>query len=286
MHWKDLGMFNLMVKYTAWENGHDFFHISRVFEFTDNGVVNLFNPSNSVDLDRLMKLPTLFVEETSGQGNQIAKVGYIHRARINHDEIHFDFSFDEMVPVISNKRLEDIKSELDIESFEFTRTHWAVKNIDLFKALLINARPIRQSPKVFSLPQHEKVDPNLVSVMMPFGMTFDLVYESLKAASGNSGFLCKRADDIWEHSAVIQDIVSLIDGSTVVIADCTQRNPNVFYEIGIAHTLGREVILITQNKDDIPFDVTHLRYIHYLNNSEGLDKLSTQISAKLNSIAR
>jgi hypothetical protein len=47
--------------------------------------------------------------------------------------------------------------------------------------------------------------------------------------------------------------------SRVVICDCTGRNPNVFYEIGIAHTLGREVILITQNPEDIPFDLRHLR---------------------------
>lgn len=275
-----------MVKYTPWENGHDSFHISRVLEFTDKSLIELFRPSNSIDLNRLMKLPTLFVEETTGDCNQTARVGYIHHARINHDEIHFDFSFDQAIPAISNKRLEILKSEFHMDGFEFSRTHWAVKNIDLFKTLLIHASPIRQSPKAFSLPQHEQIDLNLVSVMMPFGMAFDVVYESLKEASKNSGFLCKRADDIWEHSAVIQDIVSLIDRSSVVIADCTHRNPNVFYEIGIAHTLGREVILITQNKDDIPFDVTHLRYIHYLNNGEGLSKLSEKISTKLNSFVR
>jgi hypothetical protein len=39
---------------------------------------------------------------------------------------------------------------------------------------------------------------------------------------------CRRADDIWENPAVIQDVVSLIDHSRVVICDCTGRNPNVF----------------------------------------------------------
>jgi hypothetical protein len=57
---------------------------------------------------------------------------------------------------------------------------------------------------------------------------------------------------MWENPAIIQDIVSLIDRSRVVICDCTGRNPSVFYEIGIAHTLGREVILITQNPEDSP----------------------------------
>jgi len=48
-----------------------------------------------------------------------------------------------------------------------------------------------------------------------------------------------------------------------VIADCTGRNPNVFYEIGLAHASGKPVILITQNSDDVPFDIRHLRYIQY-----------------------
>jgi hypothetical protein len=87
-------------------------------------------------------------------------------------------------------------------------------------------------------------------------------------------------------AAVIQDVVSLIDRSTVVICDCTGRNPNVFYEIGIAHTLGREVILITQAEADIPFDLRHLRYVRYLNNGEGLNALSTALQPRLRDIAQ
>lgn len=67
---------------------------------------------------------------------------------------------------------------------------------------------------------------------------------------------CLRADDIWDANAVIQDVVGLIDGASVVICDCSGRNPNVFYEIGLPHAFGREVMLITQNADDIPFEVS------------------------------
>lgn len=78
-----------------------------------------------------------------------------------------------------------------------------------------------------------------------------------------------------------QDIVSLIDRSLVVVSDCTGRNPNVFYETGIAHTLGREVVLITQNEADIPFDLRHLRFVRYLNDREGLAALSTRLLTRL-----
>jgi hypothetical protein len=84
----------------------------------------------------------------------------------------------------------------------------------------------------------------------------------------------------------MQDVVSLIDRSAVVIADCTGRNPNVFYEIGIAHTLGREVILITQVDADIPFDLRHLRYVSYLNNGEGLNALGMRLQARLSQLVQ
>ncbi|MBV8755061.1 MAG: hypothetical protein JO328_19565 [Hyphomicrobiales bacterium] len=121
--------------------------------------------------------------------------------------------------------------------------------------------------------------------MMPFHPTFDAVYAVLKQTAEAVGLRCRRADDIWENPAVIQDVVSLIDRSKVVICDCTGRNPNVFYEIGIAHTLGREVILITQHEADIPFDLRHLRYVRYLNNGEALSALGSRLQSRLSDIA-
>ncbi|MDH5527716.1 MAG: hypothetical protein OEY97_10465, partial [Nitrospirota bacterium] len=60
--------------------------------------------------------------------------------------------------------------------------------------------------------------------------------------------------------------------------------PNVFYEAGIAHTLGREVILITQRNDDIPFDLRHLRHISYLGNVEGRATLATALVDRMQTI--
>ena len=61
----------------------------------------------------------------------------------------------------------------------------------------------------------------------------------------------------------MEDIWKRICGARVVIADCTGRSPNVFYEIGLAHAIGAPVILITQRKADVPFDLRHNRYIEY-----------------------
>ncbi|MFZ5720200.1 MAG: hypothetical protein ACOY5Y_12155 [Pseudomonadota bacterium] len=141
-------------------------------------------------------------------------------------------------------------------------------------------RRIVFAPNVFEVPD-EKVDPRLVAVMMPFSAEFDPVYMAIKKACADVAVSCLRVDDIWEHSTVIQDVFSLIFRSSVVVCDFTGRNPNVFYEAGIAHTLGKHVIPLSQSAGDVPFDVSHHRYLKYLNNGEGRAKLTTALADRL-----
>ncbi len=145
-------------------------------------------------------------------------------------------------------------------------------------------RKIVFSPSIFDVPT-DPVDPKLISVMMPFQTDMDDVYKAIKKASKEVGFSCKRVDDIWKHSTVIQDVFSLIFQSNIVVCDFTGKNPNVFYEAGIAHTLGKFVVPITQSKSDIPFDLQHHRYAEYLNNGEGLNKLKNELIERFNTLA-
>ena len=280
-------MFNLIVNAGGWADGRDTFLASRAFEYTDDPLVARFKPGGQLDFPALMALPTLFVQETSGQNDQVAHVGTITRARITGTNIALEYTYDLAIPGILNTALHGFCAELDIgQDFEFYRTHWAVKDVDLYRVLLRNSQPRRPRPTVFQLAEHENIEPVLVSAMMPFDPTFDAVYAALQRTAQGVGLRCRRADDIWENPAVIQDVVSLIDRSKIVICDCTGRNPNVFYEIGIAHTLGREVILITQADADIPFDLRHLRYVRYLNNGEGLEALIARLQPRLADLAQ
>lgn len=278
-------MFNLIVKYSAWADGRDSLPTGRIFEYTDDNLVARFKPGGELDFSALLTLPTLFVQETSGQGDQTARVGTIFRARNSGTNVTLDYAYDLAVPAIPNRVLQSFAPDLEAEEFEFSRTHWSVKSADLFRVLVRAAQPRRHRPNVFQLSEHENIEPTLVSAMMPFHPNFDRVYTALQEVAARAGLRCRRADDIWENPAVMQDVVSLIDRSQVVIADCSGRNPNVFYEIGIAHTLGREVILITQAEADIPFDLRHLRYVPYLNNNEGLAQLATRLEARLADLA-
>ena len=136
------------------------------------------------------------------------------------------------------------------------------------------------SPGVFKVPEGD-IDSRLVALMMPFDAQFDSVCNAIKEAVADLGLMCKRADDIWEDSTIIQDVFTLIYHSTIVVCDFSGKNANVLYEAGIAHTLGRKVIPLAQHISDIPFDLRHHRHLMYLPNKEGLSELKTKLSDKL-----
>jgi len=278
-------VFNLLVRGNGWADARDTMPEVRVLEHTADHLKQKFKPLGQLDFPSLISLPTVFLEESSDRGDQVARIGTIIRTRISGRDIVLEYAYDPSTPPLTNNQLKEFAIDLDIEDFEFHRTHWSVKDVDLFRVLFRNMQPRRQLPKVFQIADPEKIEPSLVSAMMPFNPRFDAVYAAIKSTAEAVGLRCRRADDIWESPAVIQDVVLLIDRSNIVICDCTDRNPNVFYEIGIAHTLGREVILITQSHRDIPFDLRHLRYVQYLNNQEGLTALSECLQPRLDDLA-
>ena len=146
------------------------------------------------------------------------------------------------------------------------------------------ARKITFAPCVFQVPDGY-VELDVVAVMMPFSMEFDCVYESIKKATAVCKLRCLRADNIWEDTTIIQDIFNLIFRAQVVVVDFSGKNPNVMYETGIAHTLGKHVIPISQSLADVPFDMQHHRVLKYLPNTEGLSKLSSDLATKLQQVS-
>lgn len=107
-------------------------------------------------------------------------------------------------------------------------------------------RKITFAPNVFQVPD-AYVELDLVAVMMPFSKEFDPVYVAIGGACTANALRCLRADDIWEEPTIIQDIFNLIFRAQVIVVDFSGRNPNVMYETGIAHTLGKHVVPITQS---------------------------------------
>jgi hypothetical protein len=138
-------------------------------------------------------------------------------------------------------------------------------------------------PSVFEVPD-DGLDQDLIAVMTPFALGFEPVFDAIRLAASASGYKVLRAKDIWEHSTVIQDVFSLIYRSHIVVCDFSGKNPNVFYEAGIAHTLGKHVVPITQSSSDIPFDLQHHRYFSYLNNNEGRSDLEKALTLRFRAL--
>jgi hypothetical protein len=150
---------------------------------------------------------------------------------------------------------------------------------EVFVSAKVKQRKITFSPDVFTLPELDPED-DLVSVMMSFDNIHLAVFGAIQAACTSRSLKCKRADDVWEETVLVQDIFELIFRSRVVISDFTGKNPNVMYETGIAHTLGKTVIPIAQSVDDVPFDLRHHRCLIYRPDRTGLAELTESLKRK------
>jgi hypothetical protein len=110
-------------------------------------------------------------------------------------------------------------------------------------------------------------DPGLCFVLMPFAPSFIETWEAVRETVAGEPFnlLCRRADDITRPGHVMTDVLENIARSRLLIADLTGQNPNVFYELGIAHSVKEHsrVILLASDAAAIPYDLRQLRCIVY-----------------------
>jgi hypothetical protein len=123
-------------------------------------------------------------------------------------------------------------------------------------------------------------------VLMPFAPAMKPLYDDhISPVAARLGLSVARADDFFNITAIISDIWAAIASARVIVADCTGRNPNVFYEIGLAHAIGKPVVLITANSDDVPFDLRHLRYIQYDFTPRGMEAFEQRLEASIRTVS-
>lgn len=93
---------------------------------------------------------------------------------------------------------------------------------------------------------------NTCFVAMPFDPLFQSYYEQvIRPAVEELGLTCIRGDEIYSRPQIMADIWKCIRTPRLVIAELTGKNPNVFYEVGLAHAIGKPLILLTRNEDDV-----------------------------------
>ena len=101
-------------------------------------------------------------------------------------------------------------------------------------------------------------------VLMPFKDEFKDIYEiGIREACEKAGVYCERIDEQIYGGTILDRIYNQIAKADIIISDMSDRNPNVFYETGYAHALGKQVIIATRKTEDIPFDLMNYPHIVY-----------------------
>ena len=116
-------------------------------------------------------------------------------------------------------------------------------------------------------------------IIMPLGKPDieEMYAEFLLPALQECGLECQRGDDIFGSNVIMEDVRTGIMSADLIVADLTGQNPNVFYEVGIAHTLEKPVLLLSMSIEDIPFDLRHRRVLPYEYTPMGCKRLVAKL---------
>lgn len=118
--------------------------------------------------------------------------------------------------------------------------------------------------KSFGLSEEDYVlDNDVVFYLSSYSKDFETTYKICKDVCRQASYYLLRGDEIYTSGDIFSKIIRYIVKASLIIVNIDGKNPNVFYELGIAHTLGKNVILISRRKDDIPFDIRQNRIIFY-----------------------
>lgn len=126
-----------------------------------------------------------------------------------------------------------------------------------------------------------------VFVVMQFSNEYNALYQNvIKPVCEDYGYDVVRADNLYTTGMIIHDIIDSIHESSVVIADITPNNPNVFYEVGFAHGIGKPTILLSdKTRDRLPFDVAGIRTLFYDNTIAGKGVVEESLKKHLDALS-
>lgn len=142
------------------------------------------------------------------------------------------------------------------------------------------------SASQFGLPLPHSQYKSDIFMLMPFTVQLlnEVYQHHVSKVATSLKLTIKRADDFFSKREIVKEIWSAINAAQIIVADCTGKNPNVFYEIGMAHSIGKPTIIITMNEEDVPYDLRHIRYIPYVSTPGGLISLEDKLGIAIKKI--
>lgn len=121
-------------------------------------------------------------------------------------------------------------------------------------------------------------------LIMPFATELDFVHRVIADVVSSFGIHCIRADEVYLSRPVMEDVKQMIAGADLVICDFTGRNPNVYYEAGLADAWRKDWIVLSQTSEDMTFDVRHIRSIRYSNTMGADIRLREELAQALRAL--
>ncbi len=127
--------------------------------------------------------------------------------------------------------------------------------------------------------RRSQADVGTAFVIMPFKPDYNAVYAEIRESAGAAGMRCTRVDEEMFQGGIMDKIRGMLATAEIIIADLSDKNLNVYYELGLAHAWSKPVVMMTNNIDEVPFDLRHIRFVQYdfHNVGEIRDKLSREI---------
>jgi hypothetical protein len=125
-----------------------------------------------------------------------------------------------------------------------------------------------------------------IFVVMQFTDEFNQLFkEVIYPVCDEFGYQVIRGDNVYTNGLIIQDIAQSIQNSSIIIADITPDNANVYYEVGYAHGIEKPTILLCDRKrEKLPFDISGFRLLFYDNTIAGKSEVENSLRKHLEAI--
>ncbi len=182
---------------------------------------------------------------------------------------------DELAEIVADKtaaKVQEVQQKRDQELVEQTLKY-------------NEALKLKPGELVFGKPSESSQFKGDIFMIMPFADAFSGIYtDVIRPLVKKLGLSITRGDEFNSvNGSIVEEVWSALNNCQFVIAEITGGNDNVFYELGIAHTLNKPAILITQatKPENVPFDIRHLRYIQYENTVAGGAKLRDDLKTNI-----
>lgn len=130
-------------------------------------------------------------------------------------------------------------------------------------------------------PEDTVIDKELVFILTPYHNKYNDTYKTISDVCSSLGLKPTRGDEMHVSGDILSHTLNLMTKARIIIANIDGRNPNVFYELGIAHALNKSVILVSSSLNDTPVDIKSNRIILHSSESDLRINLSNSLAKVL-----